>query len=111
MSTSWDEASQCPGDGTPGRVVNRRAVPRDQGGGQMVTLECNLTRCEYHEQGWIVQIRPDNTIPDPTPKEQREKNYAPTALSHARKRAVLDALEEQFAQEQRPGTEVKSPYR
>lgn len=106
MSTSWDEASKCPADGSTGRVVNRRR----EGRSQLVTLACTNTRCAYHEDGWVVQIRPDNTIPDPIDPNTREKRFAPTSMAHARRRMVLDALEEQIASETSPGGEVSNPY-
>jgi hypothetical protein len=104
MVATWDEASRCPRDGFTGKVMSRKGLG---GGGQLVSLVCPGDNCEYHEQGWVVQVRPDNTIPDVTPVEQREKHYAPTSMSNQRRRMVLDALEEQAASEMRPGTEVR----
>jgi hypothetical protein len=107
MTTSWDEASRCPrGDGFTGKVESRKALPS---GGQMVTLVCPGDNCEYHEMGWVVQIRPDNTIPDKLDVNTRERSFAPTAVSHQRRAQVMRALEEQAASEMKPGTEVR-PY-
>jgi hypothetical protein len=104
MSSTWEEASKCPRDGAyTGKVINRRRIPE----GQLVTLECPEDNCPYHTDGWIVQLRPDGSIPDPTPAEQREKRFAPTSSSSTRKRLVLDALEEQIALEQKAGGEVR----
>lgn len=103
VSTSWEEASSCPNDGTTGKVVSRRTVGRE---GQLVSLECLQTRCEFHTEGWIVQIRADNTIPDKLDIKTRERQFAPTAMSATRRRAVLDALEEQVSREVKPGAEV-----
>jgi hypothetical protein len=106
MATTWDEASKCPRDGQfTGKVIQRRNLRE---GGQLITLECPEDNCEYSTTGWVVQTRPDGSIPDPIDPNTRDKNYAPTSMSHQRRRMVLDALEEQAAAEQRPGTEVRS---
>ena len=103
MSTTWEEASACPADGSPGKVANRKAQP---GGGQLVTLTCNQTRCQYHADGWIVQVRPDNTIPDKIDPRTRERLPAPS-MSNTRRDEVLAALERQSVKETRPGSEVR----
>lgn len=103
MSTSWDEASSCPNDGSPGKVEHRRPQP---GGGQLVTLTCNQTRCQYHKDGWVVQIRPDNTIPDKIDPRTREKAAPAYHFSNTRRDNILAALEQQTRAEQKPGTEV-----
>jgi len=105
VSTSWDEASRCPRDGQYQGKVVKRAPQRE--GGQLITLECPETNCEYHTSGWIVQTRADGSIPDKIDPRTRERRFAPTPMAHARRRAVLDALEEQVASEQRAGSEVK----
>lgn len=105
MSTTWEEASACPDDGSPGKVAGRKAIP---GGGQSVTLTCNLTRCQYHEDGWVVSIRPDNTIPDKIDPRTREK-VAPTIfMTNTRRDEAIAALERQVAKEMGPGGEVRN---
>ena len=105
MSTTWEEASQCPNDGTPGRVASRKGVP---GGGQLVTLMCNQTRCQYHTDGWIVSVRPDNTIPDRIDPRTRERQFPDFNFSNTRRDQVLEALGQQTVNEQKSGTEVRN---
>lgn len=71
-----------------------------------MTLVCNQTRCPYHEDGWVVQIRPDNTIPDRIDTRTREKEYTPLYAFNERRSALLGNLQEQLEREQRPGAEV-----
>ena len=103
MTATWDEASACPADETPGKVMRRQP---QQGGGQLVTLTCNQTRCPYHTDGWVVQVRPDNTIPDKIDPRTREKQFTPLQFNSMRREATLAALAEQARSEQRPGYEV-----
>jgi hypothetical protein len=103
MTTPWDEASRCPRDGAfTGKVTQRKPFE----GGQLVTLVCPEDNCEYHEMGWVVQLRPDGTIPDKLDVHNREKSFVLSPTAAQTKRRVLEALEEQAAAEQRPGTEV-----
>jgi hypothetical protein len=105
VSTAWEVANKCPRDGAfTGKVVNRKGAP---GGGQLVTLECPETNCEYHDTGWVVQIRPDNTIPDKLDLSQREKQFKNT-LSQTAMQQVRDALAQQVANEMKPGYEVEN---
>jgi hypothetical protein len=104
MSSTWDEASKCPRDGGyTGIVVSRKPV---RGGGQLVTLECPETNCEFNATGWIVQIRPDNTIPDKLDLSTRETQYKNT-MTETQKQTVRDALARQVELEQKPGYEVR----
>lgn len=104
MSASWDEASKCPRDGAyTGKVIQRKPV---RGGGQLVTLVCPEDNCAYHDMGWIVQVRPDGTIPDAVAPSQREKQFISSPVAAQRKKAILNALEEQVAAEQRTGSEA-----
>jgi hypothetical protein len=104
MSTTWEEASKCPRDGAyTGRVVNRKRVPE----GQLVTLVCPEDNCMYHEMGWVVTIRPDNTIPDKIDPRTRERQFPTMFMSNTRRDEVLAALERQNRTETTPGGEVR----
>ena len=105
MSTSWEEASACPSDGSPGKVEHRKPAA---GGGQVVTLTCNQTRCPYNVDGWVVSIRPDNTIPDKIDPRTREREYAPLFAAKERRSMILENLQEQMLREQQPGAEVSN---
>jgi len=103
MSTTWEEASACPDDGTPGKVASRKPVP---GGGQVVTVTCNQTRCQYHRDGWLVSIRPDNTIPDKIDPRTRENVMPALITTNTRRDQILAELEAQTRNEQKPGFEI-----
>lgn len=106
MTTSWDEASKCPRDGAyTGQVVMRKALKGGQG--QLLTLICPETNCPYNKDGWIVQLMPDGTIPNPTPPEQRERIIPKMHFSRERQSRVLDELAAQAEQETRAGAEVR----
>jgi hypothetical protein len=77
-----------------------------KGGGQLVTLECQQTRCSFHNLGWVVTIRPDNTIPDKIDPRTRESNIPKMRLSQERQTKILEGLAAQVATEQSPGGEV-----
>jgi hypothetical protein len=111
MSTTWEEASACPADGTTGKIVGevqvKRTGPFDPPQGKLVTLECQQTRCSYHVMGWTVQVRPDGTVPDKV--VNREKQFPKAQLTEARKQMLRD-LAAQVAEEQKPGVEVRNPH-
>jgi len=86
-------------------VESRKPAP---GGGQLVTLLCNQTRCQYAADGWIVSIRPDNTIPDKIDPRTRERQFGDMHFSSARRDAIMAALERQTVNEQKPGAEVSN---
>jgi hypothetical protein len=73
-------------------------------GSKIVTLECVETVCPIGT--WIVQIRPDGTIPEPT--TDRDKQYAPLEnwqLDRG-KTMVENILERQLEAEQKRGAEI-----
>lgn len=109
MTIPWDEASRCPRDGTQGKIVFERAAKDALGhvNGVLKTLECGLESCEYSKTGWLVQVRPDGTIPDPP--EKRDKFFQ-SRISEANKQAIRDMLAAQAEAELRPGAEVRNPY-
>jgi hypothetical protein len=103
VSTTWDEASKCPEDESTGKVVSRKQQGR---AGQLVTLECQLTRCQYHDMGWVILVRPDGTIPDKVEPSQREKTDFDAVLYRQRRARYIEALERQASEETKPGAEV-----
>lgn len=104
MTTSWEEASQCPRDQFTGKVTGRRPLP---GGGQLVTLVCPGDNCEYADTGWLVQIRPDNTIPDKREADRTPKQFVNT-MTETAKQQIRDALAQQVESELKPGTEIRN---
>ena len=106
MSSTWAEASKCPRDGAQGSIESERNGSGAMRGSKMVTVICPNTRCSFHDVGWVVQIRPDNTIPDPQVVEQRPQQFRFGASERIKARAIRDQLESQVARETKAGTEI-----
>jgi len=107
MSSSWAEASKCPRDGSQGAIASERAGTGQLRGSKLITLICPETRCGFHEDGWVVQIRPDNTIPDPQAPRTREKQFYFGANERIKARRIREQLDAQVERETQAGTEVK----
>lgn len=60
---SWDEAKRCPRCNKPGAEAGQKS---DGGGGKLKFLECQNDQCVWFEEKWVVQVRADGTIPDPS---------------------------------------------
>lgn len=61
--TTLDAARRCPKCEQPGVEENRRHM---RGGGMSITFGCHNERCRWYGQpGWVVDVRPDGTLPDP----------------------------------------------
>ena len=107
MTTTWDEASKCPRDGAFTGIVRERR--RLEGSlSPIVTLVCPETNCPYNADPWIVQIRPDGTIPDaPSAEERRAARGPRMKTSETQAQKVRDMLAEQAANETKPGYEVR----
>lgn len=102
MTSSWEDASRCPADQSPGKEQGKRPF----NGGQLITLTCQNTRCEYNDTGWVVQIRPDGTIPEPT--TERDKFFPKLAgWQKERARDRIQNLEDQLKHEMLPGGEIR----
>jgi hypothetical protein len=60
-TTTLEEASHCPSCKFPGE-----ANPREQNlgrRGKLITYTCRNERCDWCNTSWVVQVRPDGTIP------------------------------------------------
>jgi len=61
--TTFEEACRCWRCGQPGKeVARKKAAERHQG--YVAVIECITKLCHNFAERWIVQIRPDGTIPD-----------------------------------------------
>jgi hypothetical protein len=70
--TTFEEASRCPKCNQPGQVSAQGKVLR-HGAGELKTVYCRNSRCEWLDTSWIVQINADGTIPEPT--LDRDKSF------------------------------------
>jgi hypothetical protein len=94
--TLLEEAKRCPKCQQPG-AENGSKPAAERHMGRLQMFKCLNNRCSRFEGIWVVQIRPDGTIP--TPSENREKNFPviegmSTKERTARARAQIDALNE-----------------
>lgn len=61
--STLDAARRCPRCEQPG--VEEKRTPQSKGG-MTITYGCKNDRCRWFNQpGWVVDVRPDGTIPDP----------------------------------------------
>lgn len=94
--TTFDEARRCPECNELGQPAGVRAM-ENRRQGQLHVFKCQNERCKKHDRDWIVQVRPDGTIPEPT--TNREKNfYVPRGVAKQRienARASMDRLVQQ----------------
>ncbi len=69
---TMEEARRCPRCEQPGTPAGTRPAP-ERWMGTLHVFKCENNRCIRFEGTWIVQVRPDGTIP--APSEHREKNF------------------------------------
>jgi hypothetical protein len=70
--TTLEEAKRCPRCQEPGLEVVLTRTPD----GTVHTYQCENERCRWHQERWLVQVRPDGTIPDRTKdKGGRDKEF------------------------------------
>jgi hypothetical protein len=112
MSASWDEARRCDVHGDPGKETGRVYGQGTARGSKFVTLECARKDCPIGT--WIVQIRPDGSIPDKT--TERDKHFPKLpGWRRERGRDTIQNLQEELDRQVRrgessPTTEVRNPY-
>ena len=98
MTTSWEDARRCPECEEAGQELSRKPGTQSMRGSSIVTLECPK------EHTWIVQIRPDGTIPDPVKPEDRE-HYFPKMPGWRKERGrdIIQNIEEDLRRQTQPG--------
>ena len=60
--TTWEEAKRCPKCGNPGDDQKQVSLPR--GRGSIHYIYCTTQLCPWYGTCWMVQTRPDGTIPN-----------------------------------------------
>jgi hypothetical protein len=93
--TSFDEARRCPTCQQPGLAVGQRpADSSNRRAGTLHIFRCANERCAKHDRDWIIQVRPDGTIPEPTLNREKsfniDRNTARERIAKAR--AGVDSL-------------------
>jgi len=72
MDTTYDTARRCYRCNELGQHIGTRPAPERRMGSFHV-YQCRNERCVGFERDWIIQVRPDGTIP--TPETNREKSF------------------------------------
>ena len=94
--TTLDEARRCPKCEQPGVENNRRPI---RGGGTSIEFGCRNERCRWYNQpGWIVDVRPDGTLPNPD--RHRSKAFPKMPDLTAR---MQESVDRQIERELGPG--------
>lgn len=93
--STFEEARRCPTCQEPGDVDSKRPYTGPERYlGTLWVFICKNERCKRYERTWVVQVRPDGTIPEPT--LNREKLFPRDPGSHqarvAKARANVDDL-------------------
>lgn len=72
--TTFDEARRCPACEELGQAAGiRDADSTNRRAGKLHIFRCQNQRCKKYNRDWVVQVRADGTIPDPT--KNREKSF------------------------------------
>lgn len=96
-----EEARKCPKCDQPGKEESRR--PAGRGQGDLVTFICQTTLCMWFGGVCrVVQIRPDGSIPDPSP---RTKQYPTLPTTNATR--AIDQLNQLLEAQRKPGGEIQ----
>jgi hypothetical protein len=62
--TTFEEAKRCPKCQVPGMEVREQKLAENKG--KVHFIECINPVCKWFQTSWMVQVRPDGTIPDMT---------------------------------------------
>jgi len=94
--TTFDQARRCPVCSELGQPAGVRPM-ESRRQGKLHVFKCANQRCKKFDRDWIVQVRPDGTVPEPT--KHREKSFPEDrGVARARidrARASLDRLVQQ----------------
>lgn len=94
--TSLDAARRCPRCQQPGVEMNQKP---QRNGGVSYTFGCKNERCRWFNQpGWVVDVRPDGTLPDPN--RHRGKTFPKMPDFTTR---MQESVDRQIAAELEPG--------
>jgi hypothetical protein len=100
LDTTFDQARRCPICDEPGKEKGTRPGPR---GSTFHEIVCVNSRCRWFgSDPYIIQVRADGTIPEPT--LDRQKSFPKVA---DRTDAVQANLERLYQQTTTPGSETR----
>lgn len=88
MDTTLDEARRCPCCEELGNLLRKTRISN----GFLHVFTCENSRCKKKDREWIVQVRPDGTIP--TPSKNRDKQfYVDPGVAKSRTEAIRRQLD------------------
>lgn len=92
MNTTFEIAKKCPKCHEPGEEISVQPAPG--GNGQVHVFVCRNDRCKAVDERWLVQTRPDGTVPNPE-RNAGNKIYNPLSNDAiaAGQRMVEDAVQ------------------
>lgn len=70
---TFEEASRCPKCEQPGRPGSPQ--PSAKPGVRVVPVTCENERCRWYNTGWLVQLNPDGSVPDPSETPRGPKQF------------------------------------
>lgn len=92
MDSTLDVARRCPTCEELGKAVGTRPCP-ERYMGVFHIYRCENTRCARQGRDWLIQIRPDGSIPEPTTNREKsfpqEKGVARGRIEAARAKADM----------------------
>jgi len=91
--TTIDEAKRCPKCGNAGEESGNHRGPR---GSRVYTFICKNETCRWFDTGWLVQVKPDGTIPE---REPGEKEFPAMPDFDVNKERTEEAIKRQVEQE------------
>jgi hypothetical protein len=109
MSTTFEEAKECPKCGKPGD--DRRQTRSRNARGAYVTLHhiyCVSELCPWYNTMYIVQVNEDGSIPEAYSGVLRGGKAYPTISQESASRIEENILR-QLEAETKPGGEVRNP--
>jgi len=111
MATKLDDAKLCPRCKLPGEETAK--IPTRKRGTYALHMMCRNERCKWFNTGWLVQVNPDGTVPDPVDhKQSREPGFFQNLgrPDPALARRIEHIAENQLEQETQPGGgEISNP--
>jgi hypothetical protein len=95
---SIEEASKCPKCGLTGELSGapqQSAKP----GVRVLTYKCKNDRCKWYDTGWLVQLNPDGSVPEPSEVPRGPKQFdRPDQLMVAQTMEQVEKFAEHFQQ-------------
>lgn len=71
-----EEAKKCPKCHEPGQEISARQLDRIKG--KLLTFMCMTESCKWFKTTYVVQVKPDGTVPEPDTRPRSSKVYVPT---------------------------------